>query len=398
MGQPKVFTTGGGFDDDDAKRKAIEEATHMAVAKSRKPFDFGNPNSIWDALKGDGVALLRGSFIIEEARWERALPRRQECPADAYISLEELKAIFKSSKARPPSARYKRLPIVAISYCWHTKQHPDPQGVTLKLIAIKLLEYMQTFAKYGIKEVGVFVDWSSLYQPPYESTEQYKAFKTALATINLWYAHSLTTVFMVTDNPKGVVKYHDRGWTSFEYHISWLIKRSDKCNIWPQVCDLGFRHSLRPGPPHPESFHLGRPLGDKHFTNGSDHYFVALKFNQTCEDVYASAIILDFDSLSWGNEEVDALGQVLPFCRSLEVLYLSNNLFEHLPLALGNVSTLKKLYLANCTSLVNLPDWLINLPALNEVSVNGCHKIRAQIPPPPCMAALKARGCHFEGI
>ena len=54
----------------------------------------------------------------------------------------------------------------------------------------------------------------------------------------------------------------------YEQQIDWLT---------PQVVDLGLRPQSRPGPPHPDAFHLGRQLGSKTFTNGSDQFFVALK-------------------------------------------------------------------------------------------------------------------------
>ena len=49
----------------------------------------------------------------------------------------------------------------------------------------------------GSTDLGVFFDWSSLYQEP-RSDEEREIFKEALKGINLWYGHLLTTVWLIT--------------------------------------------------------------------------------------------------------------------------------------------------------------------------------------------------------
>jgi hypothetical protein len=330
---------------------------------------------------------------MKHAQTGDILPRRQDCPKDAFISLLDLVDIYKHCKTKPGQAKYKRLPIVAISHCWSTRFHPDPHGVTLRIIARKLEEFLPMCAKYGVADVGVFLDWASLYQQPFTSgCSEYTAFRASLSRINLWFAHSLTTVWCVTETEKEVVPYHNRGWTSFEYQISWLIKLADRFNVWPQVVDLG-RERRRPCPPEPLAFHLGHEFGSKVFTNGSDQFFVAVKFQQTCEDVYGSAVVLDFDSVSWGNTEVDAFGKVLPLCQKLETLYMGYNNFQRLPESIGELKALRKLFLTGCTSLSSLPDGLAGIP-IDEINVRGCNALRSLSRPPSCLVALKAAGCR----
>merc|ERR1712110_1163291 len=107
-------------------------------------------------------------------------------------------------------------------------------------------------------------------------------------------------------------------------------------------------------------------------------------------------MLLDFDSLSWGNAEIDALGQVLPLCRNLEILYLGGNLFERLPESIGTLTALKKLWLTQCTSLYTLPDCLGDLPALKQIGLSGCYRLRSR--PPKCIDVLKAAGCSCIGL
>ena len=51
--------------------------------------------------------------------------------------------------------------------------------------------------------------------------------------INLWYAHALICVWLVTCVPKNVVAYSERGWPCFEQAISSMLTPS-----W-QLLDLG---------------------------------------------------------------------------------------------------------------------------------------------------------------
>ena len=51
--------------------------------------------------------------------------------------------------------------------------------------------------------------------------------------INLWYAHALICVWLVTFVPEGVVAYSERGWPAFEQAISSMLTPS-----W-QLLDLG---------------------------------------------------------------------------------------------------------------------------------------------------------------
>ena len=88
------------------------------------------------------------------------------------------------------------MPIIAISHFWREKGHPDKNGVTLRIIGQALESQEQKYAEYGLTEMGVFFDWCSLYQEPREG-DQLDSFKRSLKFINLWYGHSLTTVYLV---------------------------------------------------------------------------------------------------------------------------------------------------------------------------------------------------------
>ena len=167
------------------------------------------------------------------------LPRRQEMPEDAYITVNELKEMYGEGNSD------NVLPIIAISYCWLTPGHPDPDGSQLATVAAALQRDKQAFEDFGFPEMGVFWDWLSLYQRDdslwksafYKPDEKLKqaqllakqryynsrteaeslSIQRALTeTMDLWYAHLGTTTYMVVDLPPRFehrrTSYDDSGW------------------------------------------------------------------------------------------------------------------------------------------------------------------------------------------
>ena len=143
---------------------------------------------------------------------------------------------------------------------------------------------------YGFRDMGVFLDWASLFQKdPRLWTEaelvteerrtedqrhaaelyrdsrtqaQGQATKFALDhTMDLWYAHSKTTVVLLTELPEKLPEsfdekrtYKSRGWTMFERCSAELGKTFHLQQAgWSLVIDLGEqRAALRRLPTTPE--------------------------------------------------------------------------------------------------------------------------------------------------
>ena len=106
-------------------------------------------------------------------------------------------------------AALEAVPVLVLSHCWESPDHPDPEARTLRALAKALAGTWGTHAgrprpesglplyrAWGLSDVGVFVDWASLYQKP-RSDAQAACFGRALANMSLWYAHRLTTVLLV---------------------------------------------------------------------------------------------------------------------------------------------------------------------------------------------------------
>ena len=102
------------------------------------------------------VRLPRASWVVAHGKAGGVLARRQGLPAEAFIGVKELKQMF--GKGNEDGV----LPIIAISFCWATPAHPDPDGSQLRSI-VKVLEqemrkYMAKGSFKGFKEMGIFWD------------------------------------------------------------------------------------------------------------------------------------------------------------------------------------------------------------------------------------------------
>ena len=125
------------------------------------------------------------------------------------------------------------VPVLVLSHCWERPEHPDPEARTLSALAVVLAgtwgEWgsntvprggLPLYRAWGLADVGVFVDWASLYQKP-RSDAQAACFGRALDNMSLWYAHRLTTVLLVWGQDAHLhVPRTDRGWPYYEQAAS----------------------------------------------------------------------------------------------------------------------------------------------------------------------------------
>ena len=118
--------------------------------------------SILAALRTGHIRLVRLSWLVSLAKTEVAVVRRrQELPEEAFISPSELEEVAASPGFL--NDRDNVLPIIAISHCWCTPSHPDPLGVQLKVVAAALERENEKYSEF-FSEMGVFWDWTALYQ------------------------------------------------------------------------------------------------------------------------------------------------------------------------------------------------------------------------------------------
>lgn len=148
------------------RHRISDNTTRIAPGSKTDCARYTDPASIWEALKARHVRLIRMTWLIKLAKKGGILGRRQDLPPEAFIDVEELMLIYdKSGKGGPDHV----LPIVAISFCWLSAQHPDPDGTLLCTIAERLESEQAKFSAScqtfnGFNDIGVFWDWASVWQ------------------------------------------------------------------------------------------------------------------------------------------------------------------------------------------------------------------------------------------
>jgi hypothetical protein len=348
-----------------------------------------SPEPLKAAIGTGDTLFLDGNWLLTQAEQKVSLPMRQKLPEDAAIDTEAfLNSLFVDLTA-PYFLDKENTYTVAVSYCWATKSHPDPTG--------EQLQRLKGVLKLMLKEVhalGIFLDWCGLYQGK-RNAEQKEAFKRGLKNVNIWYAHPLTFVWALTVVPVGVKTYETRGWPRFEMAVSTLIKDSYMfLNLFgvedlaeEDAGDLSYDdlqcrctvqcEAARAPPMTPAAF--SETLKTLSFTNGADRRFVLEKYEATFTEVMGCATRLDFSRFhSWGDSEMASLGEVLPWCPSVETMNLSYcPSITSIPASITKMKACTKLDLTSCEKLGSLPEGIGSMKAMKELHVTGCTSLAA---------------------
>jgi len=354
------------------------------------------------------VRLLRLSWLLKQARRGAVLPRRQEMPEEAFLSEAEVRALPRghvgmlcescTSSNWPDESPYlfsvfsrgraeRPLRIISISHGWLTPEHPDPFGQQLKRF-VKQIKTEQaccvcssqccnfhvancltcgfvtgcccfvipcmgqqcgdTAQQLPSGEFGVFYDYGSLHQKDADgqrTESEQAAFKTALETMGMWYAHRLTTTVILSELPPGWPKsakdapffpkdwLRGKGWPSFERAVSGLLKPHPLSGMSfrrlvdpavPRSGQVGHNGSYRAPPMHPREF--AADLSRKVFSNGADCEVVARLYADTFLAALGDARTLEFAGLEWKDADAQAFSKVLPLLRRAKAIDLTRNM------------------------------------------------------------------------
>ena len=77
------------------------------------------------SVASGAIALLRGRWIVKLCKRGGRLERRQDLPPEAFLHVDELRRLIAAL------GDDWGLLLVAISYRWLTKEHPDPDRFPL---------------------------------------------------------------------------------------------------------------------------------------------------------------------------------------------------------------------------------------------------------------------------
>jgi len=178
-------------------------------------------------LASGAIALVDAQWIISHAEAGGVLTHRQALPKEAFLSLADLVEASRASLGG--------LPVIALSCPWRTKQHPDPDGDTLRRVGSGLRALANDWYNRG-QRFGVFWDFLSLHQHPdpahrqVRTAEENRLFRQGLGCLGRLFAHPHTTVLRTASYPEG---YDGRKWSA--QHVRSL---RDQCeglpgpNLW----------------------------------------------------------------------------------------------------------------------------------------------------------------------
>ena len=162
--------------------------------------------------------------------------------------------------------------------------------------------------------------------------EEKESFRFALhETMDLWYAHQGTTVYMLTKLPEGTTRkngYDESGWTTYERCSAEQIKKVYLYEAtWKLVLDLGASDEsdeaakARKWPHSPDDF--DQLIGAKKFTNGADQETVKKLFRKMSTNQLGYIQLLDFTGIAKPTvEDAKRLGRCLNLCKRLDTLDL----------------------------------------------------------------------------
>ena len=143
---PIEFPPGTPTDTQEAIRAEVDRVRQLPPAELAKlGTKYTDPEALWEALgalDGKATLILRGSWVKKQ-RGGRLPKRGDKLPPEALITVQELREIHAKASALPSRYEGKRgpsrpdtaLPAIALSHYWRTKEHPDPDGVTLECAA-----------------------------------------------------------------------------------------------------------------------------------------------------------------------------------------------------------------------------------------------------------------------
>lgn len=238
--------------------------------------------------------------------------------------------------------------LVAISYPWRGKAHPDRDGVQLATLA-RFFERLVADLNPFEKQVAVFLDFGSFYQdfPAKRTAEQHESFSKGLMSVNIWYGHQAVVVVALTDviddRAENKMPYHGRGWTTFEYKVSLLVSnfvfdlarmsKSSSQMLQPltvlhgeKLCKLGsLKQALVRAEPPTLPHIFNNVIAGKVFTNGKDQPFIKNKYKETFHSIMSKIERMDFRRVSWSREDVEMFATgVAPMCPCLSELVFSD--------------------------------------------------------------------------
>ena len=473
----------GGIDDVDAP--SAVDGTYLQTAEKLfaevRKGDVALVSGRW-LLERAGYQMTDGGRYVKSATWwwtlaatqgslRSSLPNRQQLEAEhpeALITVEALERNYRAFCSTVEAAvngydgrsasedGVDAVPVISVSHCWESENEPDPHARTLATVAEALAQLWPDFTCWGFDDVGVFFDWSSLYQdkPVPRTGEEQASFERAIDNMSIWFAHRLVTVFLIADQQNlGDRPRTQRGWPFYEEAMARLLKDEPRGTpyvrraaqsgleqhgaphptssqaapplsewpqigvVWPKVSEISSSRQAVPtadGPP----WRRGPPfsaasfeaaLAQKSFTNKADPEKVKHLYRRTLHDGLGLAVQLSYPRAGWGNEQVAELAKALnevkcPHVKMLKLTFGQMESIDAIGEAIegGALPALEVLVLAMCKQLTHLPESIGRLANLRVLVLSDCVQLLPRSSLPRSLGRLKRlkeldlRGCKDD--
>ena len=164
------------------------------VAKVKYSSD--DPVALADFLVGADIRLVRAEYVWNLYESKKLLPRRQEAEGQRFESPSGLQtALVTHQEVKSWANGETEALLCSISHCWESREHPDPCGYQLNIIAEASWWYAFTYAP---APVWLFIDYTSLFQyKREENSPEEKSFRKAMNAMHLLYCHEFTLTLAI---------------------------------------------------------------------------------------------------------------------------------------------------------------------------------------------------------
>ena len=296
-------------------------------------------------------------------------------------------------------------PVVVVSHCWEGAGHPDPGGRTLGSVAAELGRQFATFVAWGFGDVGVFIDWASIYQDTveFERTESEAASaERAIGAMPMLFAHRESTVLLIADRSRLEPPRVHRGWPFYEETLTKLFKEAPPpkryklpegpTHLWPKVlrvsddADPLANDWKAQGPPiAPTEFHAH--MTKKVFGREGDREKLLTGYRTTIEHGFSGLERLGLSRRGWSDADVIAFSVAIKEveCPHVTELDLSANDFTAkgveavgAAIAAGALHSLRVLDLSDCSGMKSVPETIAQLAERRCSSSTGIASPRSQ--------------------
>jgi hypothetical protein len=304
--------------------------------QAQSPYSVIKGSRLAQLIESGSISVVRASYFEDCEMRNLPFGRRQDISS---------MFMWPGNVAVQQWAEHGKCFLCNVSYCWLSKQHPDPEQYHLK----KLTKIFSEFKKlWDMQDFGVILDFCSLWQPDGEkdnrSEEQLNAYQKSLEEVNTSFGHRSVTTFILTGVPPTEEKqYNDRGWTLLETSMidskggdwnRWRFSHFDTSGTWanPYTFFNEARLDGRKVPFRPEDFDLALELRRKTCEEKDSQLFSRSIDNERVPKLFRSAFQhltretkLVYDGVSWADDDISQLVLLLPYYENLEQLHLRNN-------------------------------------------------------------------------